>query len=330
MQNRWLKNVEAAEALTVSVRTVKGWMKCPAKREALGAVRAGKQWRIPRPDEMWHWEDSVRRNFKDLGIELKDSWESGWEKLGKEFARYELESYRLWLAAYMNVLQRDNITQEARDGILLLWQTACKILGKQPKGTEVDTLKSEFPDQLRSRNFSEERIRAIMQYWPEDRLFKKVRDASTLKQLEAIRRPLDTLQATRDLEQNGQKPTAKNLRPLFHKNIMEHINDTRDELPGIVVKNPTGEEMHLYTMASVQDQMTGKTPPLVTFDLREPQNGLALRTFRKRHPLKKSPQREIVAEVYGVRDSIPGTDERPHSGKTPVRDSEWPTNERGG
>jgi hypothetical protein len=165
-----------------------------------------------------------------------------------------------------------------------------------------------------------------MQYWPEGRLFKNVREARTRKQLEAIRRPLDTLQAARDLKQNGQIPTAENLRPLFHKNIMEHINDTRDELPGIVVKNPTGEEMGLYTMASVQDQMMGKSPPLVTFDLRAPQNGLRLRTFRNRHPLKHPQQRQIVATVYGVRDSIPSIDEKPYTGKTPVPISKFSEN----
>lgn len=318
---QWLTNAKAAELLIVSERTIKRWMTRPIARNALGAVRQGKQWRIPLVNDGSTWEIHADHRLRTAGVLLKPLWERDLEKRGKESARYELESYRLWLAAYLTVLQRENITQEARDGILLLWRTARKILDKLPRGTEVATLKSEFPNQLRSRNFSEERIHAVMRYWPEVRHFKKVRDAHTQDQLETIHKRLDILQATRDLEQNGRKPTAENLRPLLHKNIMEHINDTREKLPGIVVKNPTEEEMRLYTMASVQDQIMGKTPPLVTFDLRAPQNGLRLRTFRHRHPLKQSPQKEIVAMVYGVRESIPGVDERPHSGKTPIRDS---------
>jgi hypothetical protein len=305
--NQWLKNAEAADALAVDVRTIKRWMNCPAKREALGAVRYGNQWRIPRPIEIGHWEVSVRRNFKDLGTELRSSSERSFEKLGKDFARYELEAHRLWLAAYMQVLQRHDTTQEHRDGILRLWQTACEILGKQPRGTEVDTLKSEFPGQLRARSFSELRICAIMQYWPEERLLKKVRDdAHTTQQLEAIRRRLDIMQAVSELEQNGQEPTAENLRPLIHKNIMEHINDKREKLPGIVVQNPRSEELHAITLASVCDQIQAKEPPLVCIDFRQPQKGLTLRTFRNRHPLRKSPQREIIAMVYGARDRLPG------------------------
>src|SRR5664280_260153 len=102
---------------------------------------------------------------------------------------------------------------------------------------------------------------------------------------------------------------------------MEHMNDTPENLPGIVVKNPTPEELRRLTMASVCDQIQGKQPPLVSIDFRQPQTGLALRTFRKRHPLRKPPQREIIITVYGTRDSIHGANETPHGGKTPVRSS---------
>ena len=63
----------------------------------------------------------------------------------------------------------------------------------------------------------------------------------------------------------------------------------------------------------------GKTPPRVTFDLREPQNGLALRTFRKRHPLKNSPLKTVIEAVYDVKGHAPSVRESFRTEKTPVR-----------
>jgi hypothetical protein len=322
---RWLKNAKAAELLGVTTRTIKRWMTNAAMRNALGAVRQGKQWRIPLPksfngESEFTWEMHTHNRLKEIGVHLQDSWEKGFEELGKQFARYELETYRLWLAAHSQLsVKSDGVTQEDITAILLLWQTACKILDPLPKGTEVDKLKSKFPGQLQARNVSEDRIRLIMSYWPEQNCFKPVRAARTLEQLEKIRTGMDTAQAVKTCKNHRQKPTADNLRPLLHENFMEHINDTRDALPGIVVKNPTGEEMNLYAMAGVQDQIMGKTPPLVTFDLRKPQTGLALRTFRKRHPLKNSPLKKVIQAVYHVQDGIPSVDDKPDTGKTPVR-----------
>jgi excisionase family DNA binding protein len=48
-EEQWLKNAKAAKLLGVGERTIKRWMKNPALQKALGAVRHGKQWRIPRP-----------------------------------------------------------------------------------------------------------------------------------------------------------------------------------------------------------------------------------------------------------------------------------------
>jgi len=323
---QWLKNAKAAELLIVSERTIKRWMTRPAARGALGAVRYGKQWRIPLLNDGSTWEIHADHRLRTAGVLLKPLWQRDLEKRGKEFARCELESYRLWLAAHSQLLERERITEEDVKAVLLLWQSACEILDSLPKGTEVDKLKPNFSDQLRARNFSEDRIRFIMSYWPKQKHFKLVRDAHTSEQLEKIRRRVDTAQAVKMCKNLGKKPTAENLRPLLHKDIMKHLNDTWEKLPGIVVKNPTEEEMRHITMASVQDEIMGKPPTLVTFDLRQPQNGLALRTVRNRHPLKKSPQKEIIAAVYDVQNSIPGVDERPHSGKTPIRDSKLSKN----
>jgi hypothetical protein len=331
---QWLKYAKAAELLGVNARTIKRWMQIQKAQKALGAVRHGQQWRIPRPADGWIWEVQTRRRLKEAGIDLKPSWEQTFDKLGKENNRYKLETYRLWLAAYSQAsVKSEGVTQEDITGILLLWQTACKILGSPPKGkkTEVDKLKSQFPESLRARNFSEERIHFIMSYWPEQKIFKRVRDAHTLKQLEKIRRRVDTAQAVKTCKNLGQKPTAGNLRPLLHKNFMEHINDTRDELPPNTIKAHTPEDIRRAMEADywqkqklvqgeinqfffsagnpVETKKADVLPSLPVIDFRQPQDGLALRTFRNRHPLKQSPQKEIIETVFDIQNSIPGVDE---------------------
>jgi len=346
---RWLTNAKAAELLNVGERTIKRWTKNPALQKALGAVRHGRQWRIPRPADEWLWEIQTSRNLKEAGIDLKPSWEMELRKLGKNFARYGLESYRLWLAAHVQLsLKSEGVTQEDITAILLLWQTACKILDSLPRGTEVDKLKSQFPESLRARNFSENEIRVIMSYWPEQNIFERFRAAHTLEQLEEIRRGVDTSQAVKTCQSLDQKPTAENLRPLYHKDLMTHINDTRGKLPPGTVTAHKPEDLrrvieadvltHLHggaarqitegvdaqgrTFASIQTSNAhGQNAAPAFVDVRQPQDGLKLRTFRKRHPLKKSPQIKIIAAVYGVRDSIPDVDEKPYTGKTPVRGS---------
>jgi hypothetical protein len=325
-KERWLKNAKAAENFGVSARTIKRWMKIPARRKTLGAVRHGKQWRIPLDCEM----------------DTDSSPEMEFEKLGREFARYKLETYRLWLAAYLQMSAKSvGVTQEDITAILNLWQTACKILDPLPKGTEVDKLKSQFPESLRARNFSEERIKSIMSYWPEQRIFNGVRDTLTLRQLEKIRHGADTAQAVKTCKNLGQKPTAENLRPLLHKNFMEHINDTREELPPNTIKAHKPEDIRraveadcwrmseqnrieisksLFTAGNPDEaRQAHALPSLPVIDLRQPQDGLALRTFRNRHPRKKSPQKEIIAAVFDIQNSISGVDVKPDTGKTPVR-----------
>jgi hypothetical protein len=56
---QWLKNAKAAEILGVGERTIKSWMTKPTTRHALGAVRHGKQWRIPLPDDESNWETQM-------------------------------------------------------------------------------------------------------------------------------------------------------------------------------------------------------------------------------------------------------------------------------
>jgi hypothetical protein len=233
---RWLKNAKAAELLGVSVRTIKHWMNSPRLREALLAVRHGKQWKIPRPDYETTWVWETQRRLKEAGIHLKPSWEQELERVSKECDRFLSESYCLWLAAHLQLLEREGITDEDTGNILSLWQTANELLKSLPKGTEVDQLKSQFPESLRARNFSEESIRSIMSYWPDELYFKKVRAARTWKELEKIRRGMDFALAAKICAQRGKKPTATHLRPLVHDDWVAHINDTRQELPPNTIK----------------------------------------------------------------------------------------------
>lgn len=347
-KRQWLKNAKTAELLGVDVRTIKRWMTCPATRDALGAIRHGKQWRIPLPDDEGAWEMQIDYRLKAAGITQKPSWQRGLEKHCKKSARYQLESFRLWLAAYLQAsVKSEGITQEDITAVLNLWQTACAILGKLPRGAEVDKCKSQFPEQLQARNFSDERIQFIMSYWPEAKYIREVRAVRTLEQLENIRRKADTLQAIKTCKNLGYKPTAGNLRPLLHRDFVAHINDTKDDLPPSTIRAHTPEDLRdaafadywrkknlgqseinkWFSTAGNPDETT-KTfalPSLPMIDTRQPQDGLKLRTFRNRHPLRRDPQKTVIAAVYG-QDNIPGADEQPHSGKTPIRDSNFRKN----
>lgn len=326
---RWLQDARAAELLCVDKRTIKRWKKDAVKREALGAVRHGKQWRIPLPnsfdgDNEGAWEMQTRYRFKEMGFPLKDHWEKELEALSDQFARNEFETYRLWLAAYLALIAKvEAVTQEHISEILLLWQIACEILAPLPRGADVIEFKSQFPERLKMRGFTDERIDSIMSYWPSPRFFKQVHDAHSMKQLEKIRQRMDTAQAAKTCKHLGDEPTAGNLRAYHHKNFVEHINDTREALPKgfAAINNPTPEQIEWITLGSVYDQMLGKPPPPIMFDFRKPQHGLPLRTFRHRHPLRKSPQKEIIQAIENAQENIPGADERLSTGKAPIRGS---------
>ena len=141
----------------------------------------------------------------------------------------------------------------------------------------MDKLKNEFPRQL-------------WRYWPAPCDFEDVRIAYALQELEQIRRRLDFLQAVRTLRQQhvqvrtgrkrGKPPTAENLRPLLHTDVLAHINDNGQELFPEVV------------------------------DCRQPQRGLTVYEFRKRYQLKQEPWKSIIAEVYGIRGSVPGVEDK--------------------
>jgi hypothetical protein len=310
--NRWLRNIEAAEALGITPRTIKRWVQCPAKRTALGVVRLGNQWRIPRPENLDYWRSDTCWRLKKLGIQLTPGWKRELRKRAKRNKPHLLEARRLWLAACLQqVAKRDGISQKARDGIFLLWQAACEILAQKPRyEMDADKFKSEFPKRFLARGLPEEQVRAVMASWPDSRFFTNVRAVHTFKDVEALRRTIDFWQACHDLkDSSGHIPPGRHISALLHQDISQHINDTRERLPGIVVRPKTPEELRRVVRACIY--LTNEQRAGITIDLRQPQDGLPLRTFRNRHPLRKSPQRDIVKEVYDVRDRIPGADEGP-------------------
>ena len=268
-------------------------MDCEDLREALLAVRHGKQWRIPRPENLSFWKSETRERLKKLGVILKEAWECDLDKhIMSE--RCLLESYRLWLAASLKVLLKNSITQEAKRAILLLFHAAHKILDHPGRrNVHVDKLKDEFPKQLRLDGLSNTEIEEAIGHWPEDQHFHYLRPARKLHELEhleRIRRFVDFLQAIRELESTGMKPTGKNICPLLHKDMISHVNDTRETLVGTVF-----------------------------LDFRQPQLGLALRTFRKLSAADPATYQVIVAEVLQCLTEVPGLDEKPYTGKTPIR-----------
>jgi hypothetical protein len=57
-------------------------------------------------------------------------------------------------------------------------------------------------------------------------------------------------------------------------------------------------------------------------DLRKPQKGISLRTFRTRYPRQR--QQPIVGKVRRILFAQCGVDEKPYTSKTPLRNSQWP------
>jgi hypothetical protein len=123
---------------------------------------------------------------------------------------------------------------------------------------------------------------------------------------------------------------------------MTHINDTRETLPGIVVNPQTPEELTSLIQADVWMQMHSGSPRRITegrdaqgktyaqiqtptapgmetaptwIDLRKPQKGISLRTFRTRYP--RAQQQIIIAKVRRILSKPPSFDEKPVIGMTP-------------
>jgi hypothetical protein len=320
--HKWLKNKEIAELLGKDPRTIRSWMCCPAKRRALGAVRYGTQCRIPRPYNLDQWVSDARREFKKLCITLEPAWKHALRERARETNRYILEVNRLWLAAYMKVLEHRPIVAQDKQACILLRKAACRILRPLPRyKMDVEPFETEFPAQLASVGLTAQKIQVVMSYWPEPEHFRQVHGARTFAQLEAIRAGVDYLQACRALERMGQKLTAENIRPLLHADIVAHINDTGEQLPGAIVRHPLSTQLQNMLI----ERVFCKNPPPVIMDYRLPQVGLTRRTAQRRAPQKEQTQRDIRAVLIlsGIASALPVPPTRPQTGKTPIRGSAY-------
>lgn len=146
---------------------------------------------------------------------------------------------------------------------------------------DVEKLKAKFP-------------RHLWRYWPGKEQFREVHPGQIAKELEAMRRKMDFVQAVRDARRRELWPTAKNLCPRLHQDFVKHINDTKEELP------PT---------------------PAGWIDSREPQEGITVYEFRQRYPLRKKPWVTIIRIEYDYQGSLPGSEEMRNGRKTPQRGS---------
>jgi hypothetical protein len=308
-ERKWLKNAEIAEVLGRNARTVKRWLSRQQTREVLGAIRNGKQWRIPRPGNLEHWYGETRQRLVGAGVRPKLHRKSALEKMFsslKRFARTKsrdlLERYRFRLACELAVVTAGPITPQDKLAFDQLWRASEKV--KTRRG---------IPAELSKTGLSAKEIREVMSRLPKKKQLAEFDRVRTLDELEPIRQRIDFTQAVRILEERGQKPTAANIGPLLHRDIIAHMNDTGEELPGIVVRAQSTEQLRKITLASVCDYVRGKTPPLLALDFRQPQPGTARRTVQTRHPLKQQTQREIVGSVYGIRISPPSAEQKPQS-----------------
>lgn len=289
-------------------------MRSPAKRGALGAVRHKTQWRIPLPANVDLWEVQTREHLTKAGIKLKPAWARDLERLGQEYDRCMLQVSRLWLAAYRQLLRQGlTVTQEAKDSIILLSQIATELLKPLSRyKMDVEQLKSDFPTRLRLRGLSSEEVHVVMRYWPGREHFRLVANLRTRADVETVRRQIDYALAAQKLEREGWKPTADNLKPLLHHNMTSQINDSPEQLPGVIVKPQNHEQLRRLVNAAVCDNFANRKSPDVTLDFRKPQAGLSLRTFRDRFPKKQ--KQNIIGTVYRAETTVPG-DEANGQGK---------------
>lgn len=219
---QWLKNAEAAELLAVDVRTIKRWMSRHGTRAALLAVQHGKQWRIPRPENLDFWESETRARLNALGITLRETWERDLERLAKEFRPYWPEFRRLYLAVCAKALSLGRITMKAKLGVDLLCHAALEIMEREKVRFGVEALKRKVP-------------RHHWRYWPRQCDFEAIKDTHTRRDIEVERRRLDFVRAVRILRRSHKKPTAENLCPLLHQDWLADFNATKEVLPSGVI-----------------------------------------------------------------------------------------------
>lgn len=303
--NLWLHHAEAADLLGVEARTIGNWMRRPAIREALGAVRKAGQWRIPRPAQIFLWEYETPVRLKAVGIDVPGRLRAALLKRAKACSPYWAEVHRLYLAASAKALLSVRITRKAKEAIDLLCWAAHAVLKERDQRVGVESLKDAVISQLQDRwhvtiPFS------LARYWPADRHFAAIKSAR--KRVEEVRQRLDFVQAVRRVyrmrDARGRRlaPTAENLRPFLHVDWSADLNDTKERR--LIL--PDSNEPCVAPNAGLTDW-------------RSPQLGISLDQFKRRYPLRSNPWCTIVADVYKKRAMPPGSDDHHSDGKTPTR-----------
>jgi len=161
LPERWLKNAESADLLGVTKRTIKNWMRKESARNALLAVRHGKQWRIPRPLDLGRWEVETRTRLEHAGYNPRKPYEQALEALGRRNEPYWRESKRLYFAAFFKALEKGRVTPGVKQNIDLMWLEAHSVLKARDQRTNIEMLKSEISPGLR-------------RYWPGAEDFESV------------------------------------------------------------------------------------------------------------------------------------------------------------
>jgi hypothetical protein len=242
-----------------------------------------------------------------------------------------------WLKALQKAAEVEPIpiTQATKDRILQLWLLANSRLAQCDSATGKTPIERDLRRRL--ADLKSELPERLLPYWPGEEHFQQVWAADKAKDLEAIRLRIDftvgVLRARQTEKKEAAHSTAKHLFPLLHRDITHQINDTGEDLahnyfeqtgkeppPGFILKAPTTVELRKI---SKRDWLTQRAMPRqirkgrdaqgkvfaqiemfpgqpAFVDIREPQEGIPLRTFRRWFPRKQKPWSEILRAIYGV------------------------------
>lgn len=312
-ENFAFRLVHAAKVLGVTLRTLQLWLKDPEKRDLLGAFRAGKRWRLRRPESLPAWAHKVRQ-----ALALPERWKKELYSTAKEDSAVFFEAIRLWLAIRLMALKLDAPHRESVDAALLIWQACCQALSGLPR-YEMDAFKcrANIERILSKRTDLPCPVGHIMAFWPDDAIQKQIRNATTMDELERLRRAVDYAEALRRHQEQGV--SGKDLAPLLHRGFIDHINDTGEcfTMPSIrwddlrkdlgLDRKPADPRQPPCTPAQQIRALCEFFGGGRIIDFRESQDGISLRTFRSRYPKRTAKQKRITASLSGVLDFIPSS-----------------------
>lgn len=277
---RWILHTQAANALGVTTRQIKRWMRRADARGALLAVRDGHRWRTPWPEDIsWEeadgthrvveanvqtWEFQVRRRLAAIGITPPRAWERELDRRAKLDKRRHRDVHHVYVAACNRAVSRGRVTRKAKLGIDVVCAAARETLRHKPTWCTIEDLKLPV-------------ARQILRYWPRRADFACLPSSYTMKMIEQNRQTVDFERAVRHLRRRNKPPTAHNLRPLLHRDFMADFNDTKERLPA------------------------------GTIDFRQPQTGISNHEFKQRYPLRQRKWRKIITRVYRYSATPAGT-----------------------